>query len=254
MTATTWRRFAGFNIKGTPAMPAASVAHDLRVASRYGSVLALQEFRWPWYWHAMSRVMPAHADRPWRASPGMPEGAARPVLGAQAVLWKGRVWKRIDTRVAILHKGAAKISETRYLRAVLLEDRATGLRCWFASTHFVVAGDRAGHSERRRTIMAMDLNALDNFLHGLTRTGYPVAMQLDANIHTGTPAYREFRAILRRYKGTIHGTHGVEYLFTLPGTRTDIEVSDDWVVPTTRLKTDHEGRGITFRLTTTGSN
>lgn len=248
-TATTWRRFAGFNIKGTPAMPAASVAHDLDVAQSVASVLVFQEFRWPWYWRTLQRVMGDVADSVWRSAPGMLMGARKPVWGAQAVLWKRKVWRRIDTRVALLHDGEAGISESRYLRAVLLEDRATGLRCWFGTTHFVVKGDATSDTVRRRLIMTRDLNALDNFLHALTRTGHPVVFQMDANIHTGTPAYTRLRATLSSYRGVIHGRHGVEYLFTLPGARAGIEVKGDFEVPTTRLKTDHEARGITFRLT-----
>lgn len=246
--ATPWRQFLGLNIKGTPAMPARAVAHDLRVAKRRASVVAVQEFKWPWYWRTLGRQLPAASSSAWRSSPNPLVGLARPVFGGQAVAWRGQLWRRRKTRRLLLHAGAAGISESRQLRAALLEDRNTELRAWFGTTHFVVGGDQTSDSLRRRNLLAEDLAQLDRFLAELTRTGDPVVFQLDANIRPRSEAYPKLRAILRRHRATIHGTHGVEFLFTINGTRTLVEVKDDWIVPTSELRTDHEGRGITFRL------
>lgn len=245
---TPWRRFLGMNIKGTPAMPAVAVAHDLGLGRSRSSVLVLQEFKWPWYWRTLGRIVPALSAQRWRSSPTATGGLAFPVRGAQAVTWRGQEWRRRRTRRRLLHKGVANISEDRHLRAVLLEDRNTELRAWFGTTHFVVRGDQEADPIRRRDLMARDLVALDRFLTELVASGEPVLFQLDANLRPRSGVYRRFCRILRTHGATIHGAHGVEFLFTIDGTRTRVEVKDDWIVPTHELRTDHEGRGITFRL------
>lgn len=245
---TPWRRFLGMNIKGTPSMPAVAVAHDLAVGRSRSSVLVLQEFRWPWYWRTLGRVVPALSTQKWRSSPGAAVGFSRPVLGAQAVTWRGQDWRRRRTRRRLLHRGVANVSEDRHLRAVLLEDRNTELRAWFGTTHFVVRGDQDSDPIRRRDLMARDLAALDQLLTELVASGEPVLFQLDANLRPRSAVYQKFRRILRNHGATIHGTHGVEFLFTIDGSRTKVEVKDDWIIPVHELRTDHEGRGITFRL------
>ena len=248
--ATPWRQFLGLNIKGTPAMSARAVAHDLRAAKRHASVLALQEFKWPWYWRQLGRVLPARGKRPWEAYPTHELGLARPGFGAQAILWSSAEWRRIGSRRALLHEGEAGISETRWLRAALLADRQTGLHSWFGSTHFVVGGDRPEDGPIRQAMLGRDLDALDGFLALLTRDGHPVVFQLDANLRSSSgQTYQRFRAILKRHGAKLHGNpKGVEFLLSIDGDRTAVEVRRAWEVPTSELRTDHEGRGITFRL------
>jgi hypothetical protein len=249
--ATPWRQFLGLNIKGTPAMPARAVAHDLRVAKRRASVVAVQEFKWPWYWRQLGRVLPARGKRRgWQAYPNHELGLARPGFGAQAILWSSAHWRKIGSRRALLHEGEPKISERRWLRAALLADRQTGRHAWFGSTHFVVGGDRPEDGPIRQAMLSRDLDALDKFLALLTRDGHPVVFQLDANLRSSSgQTYRRFRAILKRHGAQLHGNlKGVEFLFTIDGKRTAVEVRRAWEVPVSELRTDHEGRGITFRL------
>lgn len=246
---TDWFRFLGMNIKGTPAMTAMQVAEDLAVGQKNCSVLVTQEFRWPWYWRTLRTAVALTAPRSlWRTSPGLVPGFAMPVRGAQSILWKGRRWKRVGTKLTRLHKGIAGISEDRFIRAVLLQDRETRLRCWFLTTHFVVGGDRATDSSRRRNVMAVDLAGFGTFVDELAATGHPIIGQLDANLRPASEVYKPFLKIVRRHKGEFHGNHGVEFLFTIDGRTTSIEVKKDWTVPTTELNTDHEGRGITARI------
>lgn len=248
MTATEPRRFVGQNIKGTPAMPARKVHHDLRVVRRHSDAFAVQEFKWPWYWTALATVL--KTDR-WGIWPRARRGLARPISGAQAVGWRRRVWRKRDTAMALLHDGVAKVSDPRWLRAVLLEDPTTGLAAWHGGTHFVVGGDAPTDPPIRRTMMAGDLDALDDFLTRLTRTGHPVIFELDANInrrHAST--YREFRELVDERGGRFHGELGIEYLFTIPGREVVVDVQDTWTIPKGDLFTDHEGRGITYRLRT----
>lgn len=163
-------------------------------------------------------------------------------------MWDNEVWRKVDKRVHLLHDGVARVSEDRFIRAVLLEHRKTKLRCWFLTTHFVVGGDERGDSPLRKKIMAVDLRRLDALVQDLRETGYPIIGQADLNIHVGSWAYHDLMEIREEHGMKFHGTHGVEFLFTVDGERTKVEVLNDWIVPTTRLRTDHEGRGITYKL------
>lgn len=250
MKKTTSRRFVGQNIKGTPAMKAQAVQHDLRVVKSRSDVAVLEEFKWPWYWTTARRVLAVALpkSKAWGAFPGFTKGLARPTDGAQAVTWKRSLYKRVGKRERVLHQGAAGISETRWIRAALLEDRATGLRAWHGVTHFVVGGDRKGSGPKRRQIMAQDLRVLDAFLGDLAKTGYPVIFQMDGNVHKDSERFDDLLAILKRHGAKTHGERGIEYLWTMDGRHGSIVVEDDWTIPTKDLRTDHEGRGITYRI------
>lgn len=246
------RRFLGANIKGTPAMAVGDVEHDLRELKRRTDVLVTQEFRWPWYWHALGKVLRVVAEGGWRSYPALAKGAVHPVKSAQAVIWRRRLWRAIDRRETLLHAGRANISEDRWLRAALLRDRtvtATTLATWALTTHNVVGGDGDHDSAQRKAILDHDLDVLERFLPQLLRTGWPVIGEVDANIHRGTEAFTRLQRIITQLGGTFHGPLGVEFLFTIPGDNgTSVVVDDEWIVPDAALRTDHEARGITFRL------
>ena len=246
-----WRRFAGANIKGTPAMPARNVRHDLRVLKNHASLLVVQEFRWPWYWRTADRVLSrlAKKGKRWGSSPTYTDGLARPVFGAQAVLWRRSAWRHKDTKQRILHHGAAGISEDRRLRACLMEDRKNPVPGWVGTTHFVVGGDNDGDGPKRRAMLQEDIDRLDEFLTDLRATGHPIVFQLDANIKASSDTYRQFRDMLRRHGARLQGNRkGVEYLFVIDGGHAEVQVQNAWEIPTSGLRTDHEARGITFRF------
>jgi len=243
---TTTRRFVGANIKGTPKMSRRKVAEDLRVLRRRADLVVLQEFKWRTYWLAL--IANLSASR-WSSYPAAARGLAAPVRGAQGVVWRRSVWRRRGARVALLHKGRARISESRWLRAVLVEDRATALRCWHGGTHNVVGGDEPTDSPTRRGMLDDNLDRLAEFLDDLMRTGEPIAWHMDANVHRGTEAHERLVEIVRSRGGSIWGEHGVEYLFTIPSARSFVEVEAAWRIrPGDALNTDHEARGITYRL------
>lgn len=250
--ATGWLRIGGANIKGTPAMRGAAVEHDLEVlVDAHLSAFVVQEFRWRWYWIKALLVLVKRAPRGrrWASSPGMARGALRPVAGAQAVFWRRDVWRRRATRVRRLHDGAAKISEARWIRAVLLEHKATGLLVWLWTTHNVVGGDNAGDSARRQGILANDLAVIDSFLRMLKATGHPVIGEFDANIRRTSAAYPRLMAIVRRHGLEVVGDHGVEYLLVGDGEDgSEVQVKADSIIPTSRLETDHEVRVATVRI------
>ena len=249
---TRWFRFLGMNIKGTPAMSADKVEHDLEVAKDRTDVLVVQEFRWPWYWRTAKAVLAAKAARwrdRWATSPGLSQGFAAPVRGAQAVMWVRGLFKRRRTWVRLLHKGHAGVSESRFQRAVLLEDKATGLAFIAWTTHAVVKGDNREDPDLRERILATDLANIDAMLGDLKATGFPVIGEADLNIYATSDARARLDAILARHGARLHGPKGgVEYLFTIDGPRATVEVRDTWEVSTRALFTDHEGRGLTFRL------
>lgn len=260
---TPWRRFVGANIKGTPAMPADKVAEDVEVLKGIASIVVTQEVRWVWYWRQIRRVLdilPRAKRRDpakWRSIPGIATAIARPVKAASGVLFKGRHWRKLDVKARRLHDGEAGISENREIRAGLLGDWETGLAVWGGTCHFVVGGDMPTDSPRRRRILDHDLDVLDRFLDDLVATGHPILFQLDANIRPASgAAYRRLRRIIHDHGGRIIGDHGVEFLFVIDGRDTDVEVRDIrrggfTIKPKHRggrLNTDHEARGITFRL------
>lgn len=239
-------RFVGANIKGNPPMSADKVAADLATIEARADILVAQEFRWPWYWAQARRVLTQQEK--WRSFPPMSVGLAAPVFGGQPVMWRGSAFRRLDALVAPLHRGERKISETRYIRGVLLSDRTTALAVWAVGTHFVVSGDNDEDGPRRREILAHDIEQLNRFLAQLRTTGHPIVLQLDANIRPTSDAWPAFRRIIRRHGGTFHGDRGVEYLATFDGPKADVEVHTDYRIPAWRLNTDHEARGIRFRL------
>lgn len=248
--ATEPFRFLGANIKGTPAMPAKAVAEDLELLRRNASVIVTQEFRWPWYWRTARKALQRLRKRdPWRSSPGFAKGLAQPVKAAAAVMWLSSRWKRLDAKTEKLHDGAAGISEDRYLNAALLAEKPTGLAWWVGTCHAVVGGDERTDGPLRQAILEHDLMRLASFVRTLQRTGHPVVIEADLNIHPGTWAYRELMQILTAQGGRLVGVHGVEYLMIFDDdTDVQAEVVRSWEIPTRRLNTDHEVRGATLRL------
>lgn len=248
MNTGPWLRFVGQNIKGTPAMSAAKVVHDLRAVKARADVFTVQEFKWPWYWRSLSRVL----LRNWSTFPGKDQGLAHPIRGAQALAWRNHRLALVDAKSAVLHDGEAHWSDDRFLRACLLEPvDHQGYAAWFGGTHYVVNGDKGTDPPTGRRMMATDLRNTADFLDRLIATGYPIAFELDANIRVGTAAWTTFRRMIEARHGTFHGDLGVEYLFTIPGRESAIQVRQAWTIPTSALFTDHEGRGVTLRVVRT---
>lgn len=249
--ATSWRRLLWMNIRGTPPMRASSVRHDVEVFLTTATAGGVQEFRWPWYWStliaAFRRAKRKRGER-WKSYPATAVGLVRPVFAGQAVWWRADIYRRRARRRWLLHKGARRISESRQLRAVLLEDRNTGLAEWVGTTHNVVGGDAPGDSAKRKRMLEQDLDVLERAFAAMASTGHPVSFGLDANIHRGTPAHERLLRIVAKHGGTIHGEHGVEYTITLPGRDVVAETRRPWRIRADRIRTDHEGRGITRRL------
>lgn len=250
-THTRWVRFVGQNVKGNPAMSFRKVVHDLRVVRRHADVAVLQEFEWRWYWRALGRVLAIGLR--WGSYPGRLRGAAHPVRGAQAVIWRrGPRWLQRGRRFQkLLHKGYHGISDDRWLRAAELIDRVTGLAFIAGTTHNVVGGDGPQDGKRRRDMLAGDLQHLAEFLDELIATGLAIVFEIDGNIHRLTAAYQQLRKIVESRGGAFYGDLGVEYLFVIPGrngTKIEVHKNGAWVIPDSELYTDHEGRGLTFRV------
>lgn len=236
--------FGSANIKGTPAMTGAQARWDLRVARRHCTILVLQEFRHRHYWKAI-----ADLKRNWASWPGYRAGRWWPNRAAGALMWRKRRFSKINQAVRILHEGVPKVSETRYLRAVLLREKSTGLHAWFGGCHFVVKGDRrGGPSANARILHQHDLPRFREFVSGLLASGHPVLWGMDANIHKHTQAHRDLLAIVDELGGTIIGEHGVEYLIHFPGRHARFKVESHGVVPAAKLHTDHEIRLVTGTL------
>lgn len=258
-------RIVGMNIKGTPPMNGKRVEHDLRVArdDYDAQVIVTQETRWRWYFRKVGKILKPRRKTPtskpragatWAHEPRLARALAAPVFAAQAVFWRSDQLKRRKVERRRLHRGAAKISESRQLRGVLLQDLEhrddPDMAWWNGTTHFVVGADRAGDGQTRQDILYdQDLPNFDRWLGAMLATGHGAVVQLDANIARGSAAYDDLLRVVRRHGGRIVGRHGVEYLIVFqPSNGTRIDVLDTWEIPTSKLETDHEGRGLTMRL------
>lgn len=255
-------RIVGMNIKGTPPMRGDQVEHDLDVAvdAYEAQIILTQEMRWRWYFRRVAKVLRrrvtgrSKATGSWAHSPTLDQAIARPVFAAQAVFWRADLLRRRQTARRRLHKGYAKISELRQLRGVLLQDREhwndPDMAWWNGTTHFVVGGDEDRDPEKRRDILLeQDLPAFAGWLDDMLATGHGAVVQLDANIRKRSGAYDDFMRVVERRQGRVIGEHGVEYLLVFqPRNGTRIDVLNAWQIPTSRLETDHEGRGLTMRL------
>jgi len=246
---TPWYVFCGQNIKGTPHMPAAHAGHDIKVITKAADICVLQEFKWEDYWKAMTAELPRDQ---WHMYPSREAGLANPVDGAQANLWRVDKFSVRNRSKEVLMPQEAGISETRWLRAVLLASKANpSLMAWYGTTHFVVGGDESKDEGKRKTILSRNIGRFDAFLSKLEQGGFPIIWELDANIHSNTNAFKEFDTVVRSHKGIYHGHQGVEYCVTFNNRFANVEVKKAWTIPTSELFTDHEGRLIQFRLTAT---
>jgi hypothetical protein len=244
MMQTSRREFIGANIRATPRMPNRAVRHDLRIIKARCDAFVLQEFKLRDYWIVLAAIM----RKSWGTFPSKARGALRPVASGQPCGWHKRLWEAKASRVRLLHDGKRKISESRWLRAVLLSDRETGIRVWIGGTHFVVHGDEDHDGPIRVDMLDGNIATTEDFLSGLVQTGHPIIFELDANIHRHSDSFNEFRDMVKLLGGRFIGEKGVEYLFIIDSENTRVEVLDEWTIPTTKLRTDHEVRGITYRL------
>lgn len=257
-------RLAHANIKGTPKMRAEYVRSDLEVLAERAGILALVEFRWSYYWTILGRVlkMTVAGDRRssgprWRTFPGLARGIAAPVVGGQMFAWKADAWKRLKAKSWVLHLGAAAISETRWIRAVVLADRSVelALRMTLLVTHNVVGGDNRSDADRREGILATDIDRIVKAVKWAKRRGHPVVLMLDANIRASSDIYATFiRRVVAELGGEIVGREdGVEYVIVYQGENGTRFVVDGTfeVQPKAHggpLNTDHEVRGVTGHL------
>lgn len=237
--------FAGANIKGTRAMPNASVRHDLDIVQNASDVFVVQEFKWSSYWKVFATLMGVA----WASFPGKTRSLLRPVEGAQAIFWKKKLFKKLKTfshPAFNFDLDNAGIMDNRWIRAVLLQDRQDRFTSWYLTTHFVVGGDQAFDGPKRKEFMKQNINRLDHVLTKLQNTGYPICGEIDGNIHKGSWAYALFMEMMHTHGATFHGELGVEYAFTINGRFGTFNKVVPTVIPTSRLKTDHEVRVLEF--------
>lgn len=244
---TTPRNFGGANIKGTPAMRAKLVRADLKLLTPKLDIIGLQEFRWPWYWDELEDLV----GDTWKGFPSMEKGLNSPVLGAQGILFDASLNKRKKTMIAPsfdFDVDTSGIMENRWFRGALLEDRETGLCCWYGSGHNVVGGDAGGDSAKRKMLLRQNLERLDAFLGKMVKSGHPVVFEIDANIHKDSWAYPILMGILKKHGARVLGPHGVEFLWVINGKNgVKVEVVRRWEL-NAGLNTDHEVRCVRHRL------
>jgi hypothetical protein len=240
--------FASLNERGNPPMGPEKVLEDLEYVLARCDVCVVQEFKWSMYWKMFKKVIEGKARHGWRSSPNTTMGMLFPNRGAQPIWWKSADWRKIRAKVWLLHKGEPGVSETRYLRAVLLENKTTGLRVWFWTTHFVVGGDYDEDSDLRQEMLAGDIEVMDEAMAYMSRWHKPIIGGLDANLTPHSDVWKSFSRILKKHNVYIIGAPGVEFILAIQGTRTEATLIALKPIPTTRLHTDHEVRRVRFNL------
>lgn len=244
--------FQGMNIRGNPKMRTASVVNDLEILESESDSAVVCEFRWADYWRAAKRLFGNEAGDRFGAYPGFKVGERFPVASGQASFWRTSVFEKEKGRATLCHLGHAGISEMRMIRGTLLNHLRTGLKHWEVVAHFVVGGDGDGDGPIRKKILRNNIRRFVRFLKKLKRTGHAILGQLDANIHQGTWAFREFMSKMKNLGATFHGELGIEYLFSIDGEKSSVNPVKSFVtLPEHKggvLKTDHEARGLTYRL------
>lgn len=233
---TTLRRFVGQNIRATPAMRYKKVREDLRaIKEAGGSVYALQEMKWPWYWTALFRVfgLPRPKLKGWGRHPRSFMGAR----SAQPIVWRRKVYKLKKRKRKRLHGIAPGISLARFANAVLLEDRDTGLRCWYLSTHYIPGGSGTHGNRRRQRLWRRSVRRTEELLEELLDTGWPVLGSLDGNARG-----RIFSERIRGKKVYYIGERGIDYLILINNDKASVVIQGDGRINASDLNTDHAGR------------
>lgn len=244
-----WLTFAGANIKGNPKMPTTNIAHDLRAIFRVADVAVLQEFHWRSYWWTLRQFISGATS--YDTAPVVAVGLVRPTFAGQAIVTKRGTGRITKTWARLLHKGKGGISESRWLRAAKV--KTPNGECIYGTTHNVVGGDGPGDGPLRKAMLANDLDRLAAFLDELLEDGAPIVFELDGNIHHGTAAWMRIRHIVTEHGGEFVGELGVEFLFWIQGSTSHLvphPTHAAGTIPTSQLKTDHEVRLFTHRLTT----
>lgn len=247
--STSVRSFGGANIKGNPSMNAAAVKNDVSILKSRLDIVALQEFEWRWYW----RIAKILLDKNWNSFPSFVVGMANPVKGAQGILWKSKLVKRVGSKELPLFNfnlPHAGVMDDRWVRAVHLEDIKTKLRCWYISTHFVVGGDAVGDSARRKHFLTQNIQALDQMIEYCSRTGDAMIFEIDGNLHPNSWAMGMFMKMVNSHGGRVVGGHGVEWMVVFDGTASKIVVDNVYQLEPKKvgMRTDHEVRCLDHHL------
>lgn len=238
--------FAGANIRSNPKMNVASVRHDFKILMAKADVFVVQEFTLRFYWAAIAAL----AKINWASYPGIKSALAHPTRGGQAIFWKRALFEKLTSYsfpAFDFEKDHAGIMDNRWIHAVLLKNKRGKFASWYLTTHFVVGGDAATDSSRRKEFMAENIDRLDHVLSVLERSGYAIMGEIDGNIHKNTWAYSSFMSVMNKHRATLHGDLGVEYSFTIPGQTTHYTDVSPSIIPTSSLRTDHEVRVLDWK-------
>lgn len=116
------------NVKSNPLMPQAQVIHDVRRASKQGSIIGWNEISPPRYFDAIRALGPEWGHY-------MPRDGGLRI--PNPISWKKDVWKKVDAGFQQTHGGRKKVSPNRYITWVKLKHRKTGKTIIRMNTHLV---------------------------------------------------------------------------------------------------------------------
>lgn len=229
----SFQKLISQNVMGTPAMPYKRVVHDLRVVKgKDPTVVALQEFKWKWYWAGILRVF----GLSWGKFPSMFLGPR----SSQPILWHRSTLRKIRSDRVRVHV-ASEWTQERFLNCVLFEIKATGYRFWVTNTHLVPNPDPG---TLRYAIWRRGMRIIRNRVSDLLETGHPMICVGDYNTRSEVFG-QEFHGWPVRYNGL---TETIDKVISIDNSFARImeEFVND--VPDDELWTDHPGRMLGFRV------
>ncbi len=124
MTETEWLTFVGTNERATPPMPDRWAGDDLELLAHPADSMVVQEFKLRGFWLEARRRL----SKEWACSPSWLRGIAAPSAGAQPIMWRRDVFKKVRWLSRLLHEGRAGISEDRFINTGFLEHLGTAIR------------------------------------------------------------------------------------------------------------------------------
>jgi hypothetical protein len=241
----THHRIISQNIMGTPAMSAKRVRADMRTMKNLAlGVYCLQEFKFKWYWAALLFYFPVTR---WGK---YPMGYLGP-RSSQPIIWDRKRYKCLKRRRILLHGGhSARLDpsghgwEDRYITAVLLQDRVTGLCFWVTNRHYLPAAWSSPASSMRRSVWSAANGRDQQFIQELMDDGHVVFALGDYN----WPA-RVYIPVINDHRTNYHGwLKSIDKVITWNNKHGRVYEVAKHEVSTANLNTDHGGKVLVFRL------
>jgi len=170
--ATTFKTVT-INVKNNPLMPQAHVEHDVREASKQGSLIGWQEIGPERYLKAIKALGPD-----WGTYAPHDGGLQIP----DPISWNKKIWQKEDAGFERTIHGKAKVTPNRYITWVKLKNKATGKEIVRVNTH-LVSGAFSGKGDHAFRLAAWKthMQKLDALVDRFEKKGLDVIVGGDFN-------------------------------------------------------------------------